>query len=340
METSDNTEKLDIKDYIAKGIQDYRWSDGFLIKELVQKGYDEDAAKQLISDVKKERRVSNKESIFNDDVPETGVSGGLAVCCVLIGIGGLLTFVLSLIRYTDAEYNRSVLNLMDLILGGIYALLAAFAIIRTVKRRPDAIFLLRGILLICFISNLLTLIASTTLSGIDAAFFNPFPTIIRLFIMALLFVYLSLARQVKILFPKEKRKVKFWDWLAVLSPILVYVVFMGVFLTKGVSEEFNTQVKESVRNEIEALNNQCPAAIDEATWLKSAKVNGDTVSLTYNLTYSSEELDMNNTMPILGQFVQSIADAMMPDINKAQMMLKVSVEDIDGMELYSRVIDQ
>ena len=64
METSDNTEKLDIKDYIAKGIQDYRWSDGFLIKELVQKGYDKDAAKQLISDVKKERRVSNKESIF------------------------------------------------------------------------------------------------------------------------------------------------------------------------------------------------------------------------------------------------------------------------------------
>ena len=337
METNGAIVTDELKDYIAKGIQDYRWSDEFLVKNLIQKGFEEDAARQLIADVKKERRVSNKESIFNDDVPETGVSGGLAVCCVLMGLGGLLTFVLALVRYSDAEYNRSIINLMDLIQAGAYALLALFAIWKTVKRRPDAIFLMKGIILICFISNLLTLLAFTSLSGIDGTFFNPMAVIIRLFVMAFLFIYLCLARQVKILFPKEKRKVKFWDWIVVLSPILVYVVFFCIFLGKGVAQELNTANKDAIRTEIATLDNQCPVAIDSETWLKSAKTNGDTVVLTYNLVYSSSDLDMTAVKPILKEFTQSIADGMSAEINKADMVLKVSVEDIGGTEMYSSV---
>ena len=299
MENQEPEENVELKDYITKCIHDYRWSDEFLVKDLSQKGMEEDAARQLIAQVKKERRLSNKESIFNDDVPETGVSGGLAVCCVLIGIGGLLTFLLSLIRFFDAEYNRSIINLMDLILAGTYAILALVAIWRTVRRRPDAIFLMKGILLICFISNLLTLLSSVTLNNIDWAFYNPMTVIIRLAVMAFLFVYLCIARQVKILFPKEKRKVKFWDWLVVLSPILVYVVFFVIFITKGVVQELNTSVKDEIRTEIVTLDNQCPIAIDSETWLKSAKTKGDTIILTYNLVYSSSELDIVAAQPIL-----------------------------------------
>ena len=189
----------ELKNYIAKGIQDYRWSDDFLVKDLVKKGYEEDMAKMLIAEVKKERRLSNKDSIFNDDVPETGVSGGLRLCCVLMGLGGLLTFFLSLVRYSDAEYNRSILDSLDLIQAGAYALLALFAIWRTIKRHPDAIFLMKGIILICFISNLLTLLAFTTLDSFDGYFFNPMAIIIRMSVMIFLYIYLCLARQVKIL---------------------------------------------------------------------------------------------------------------------------------------------
>lgn len=326
-------DNLELKDYIAKGIQDYRWSDEFLVKDLAQKGIQEDAARQLIAEVKKERRVSNKESVFNDDVPETGVSGGLAVCCVLIGIGGLLTFVLSLTRYFNVEYNRSIINLVDLIQAGTYAILAIVAIWRTIKRRPDAIFLMKGIILICFISNLLTLLSSFTLDVIDWTFYNPMTVIIRLIVMAFLFIYLCIARQVKILFPKEKRKVKFWDWLVVLSPILVYVVFFGIFITKGVAQEINTSVKDEIRTEIATLDKQCPVVINEETQLKSAKTNGDTVILTYNLVYSSSDLDMVVVKPILRGFTQGIADNMASEINNAQMILKVSVEDNDGKEI-------
>ena len=330
-------DNLEWKDYIAKGIQDYRWSDEFLVKDLTQKGFQEEGAKQLIAEVKKERRVSNKESVFNDDVPETGVSGGLAVCCVLIGIGGLLTFVLSLTRYFDAEYNRSIINLVDLIQAGTYAILAIVAIWRTIKRRPDAIFLMKGIILVCFIFNLLTLLSSFTLDVIDWTFYNPMTVIIRLIVMAFLFIYLCIARQVKILFPKEKRKVKFWDWLVVLSPILVYVVFFGIFITKGVAQEINTSVKDEIRTEIATLDNQCPVVINEETRLKSAKTNGDTVILTYNLIYSSSDFDMVAIQPILREFTQSIADGMASEINNAQMFLKISVEDNGGKEIASDV---
>ena len=161
--------------------------------------------------------------------------------------------------------------------------------------------------------------------------------IIRLFLMAFLFVYLCLARQVKILFPKEKRKVKFWDWIVVLSPVLVYVVFFCIFLGKGVAQELNTANKDAIRTEIATLDNQCPVAIDSETWLKSAKTSGDTVVLTYNLVYSSSDLDMVVVEPILKEFTQSIADGMSSEINKADMVLKVSVEDIGGAEMYSSV---
>lgn len=330
-------ENTELKDYIAKGIHDYRWSDEYLVKDLSQKGMEEDAARQLVAQVKKERRLSNKESIFNDDVPETGVSGGLALCCVLVGIGGLLTFLLSIIRYSGVEYNRSIINLMDLVQAGTYAILALVAIWRTVKRRPDAIFLMKGIILICFISNLLTLLSSFTLNNIDWTIYNPMTVIIRLIVLAFLFIYLCIARQVKILFPKEKRKVKFWDWLVVLSPILVYVVFFGIFITKGVVQELNTSVKDEIRTEIVTLDNQCPVAIDSETWLKSAKTNGDTVILTYNLIYSSGDLDMAVVQPILKKFTQNIADGMAPEINNAQMILKITVEDNDSKKLFSCV---
>ena len=56
----------EIKDYIAKGIQDYRWSDEFTVNRLTQQGFEEDVAKQLIADVKKERHVTNN-SFLNDD---------------------------------------------------------------------------------------------------------------------------------------------------------------------------------------------------------------------------------------------------------------------------------
>lgn len=144
--------KIQKNDYIEKDIQSYRWSDEFLVKDLAKRGIDQRDAEGLIAEVKQERKVSSKDSFFNDDVSETGgITGGLLVICWFIGGGRLLTF-LSLARYSNAEYNRTIFNTMDLVSGGLYALLTLYAVVQMFRVKKNAVFLMKSLIIMFFFS--------------------------------------------------------------------------------------------------------------------------------------------------------------------------------------------
>ena len=186
-----------IEEYIANEIKD-NCSDEFIVNRLGNFGIKEEDAILLIKKVKKEKKVNNEQSYFDD--AETGkIHGWLLFILVLMGVGCIYSFV------TNWVVSVEVMNswVWGILVSLFQLILPILVIIRVVQKKPDGIFLLKSYFIILIIETSISL------------FFEGPSMIVRLVFQILMLVYLCLSTQVEELFPKEKRKVRYYDWIIV-----------------------------------------------------------------------------------------------------------------------------
>lgn len=217
----DNQNPENIENYIEKGIADYRWSDDFMVKDLVKKGYAEEEARRLVAKVKRERGVSNKDHLFSEyiETKDTGkVHGGLAMVMVFAVLKGFVS-VLSPLLKTELDGSLACWLESGLLSGLLLLLLSLYAMLQGMRKKPNAVFLLKAFLVLAFFSNVLELVVDfgTNENG-NMRFRRLMSGCVAMIVS---FLYMCTSDQVRQLFPKSQRRVYLRDWLLVASTFAI-----------------------------------------------------------------------------------------------------------------------
>lgn len=162
------------------------------------------------------------------------VRGWLSFFLFVVGLGAALTVVVSIADFSLDSYDTgmgSFLTCFVAFIDIVYTLsiggLALYTILAFLHKRPNAVFLGKGYLVVIFLSNVLLLLGG----DYEDYGLGSFPQIMKALIWGIIwFTYLCLSRQVSDLFPKEERKILKRDKYIVGSLVLTPVILWGVLM--------------------------------------------------------------------------------------------------------------
>ena len=332
----------DLEGYIIKGINDYRWSDEFLVKELSRFGIDEHSAKVLIADVHENHDVSNKESLFQDESDNGKVTGIFAVICYFALAGGILSFVQGI-----KDYENTTSGIIDIANSTLYALLALYAVVRVRLKKPDGIFLMKSFLIICFFSNLIFFFVYSKQGGVSTS------RMIRTMIMCIVFfLYFCSSDQVKQLFPKKKRMVPWYDrffvglasipTVMILSLLLLFIVDKGIQQTNADStstEQLETvELKKHAEKVVKHLEASMPVKIDDYASLIGFDYDDDDFrycTINMSLEISRNEFSPEELKKILNEYATAVYSMeLVIMLKQAEVTVFLHIIDKDGEQIY------
>ena len=147
----------------------------------------------------------------------------------VIPVGIIATVICFFANYNSADYSGSVcLKAFDITYLLFYLYFAIYTIYAFIKRKPDAVFFAKYLLIVLFLSNLLVLF----LGADDNSFMNSTARLVGALIWGVIFyTYLFVSEDVKDRIPKETRKVKGLNKiLFILSIVLPILLFVGGIL--------------------------------------------------------------------------------------------------------------
>lgn len=184
-----------------------------------------------------EHNIDLSKKIKNEDnesvVPhrEEHVHGWLSFALIMIVLGGITSFVYSIVTAND---DSGLLYGLSIIEGVLYFGLAVYAAVQVYNKKPDGIFLMKAYIVGCFLSNLLGVLLFDN-SQADILYNQT--RMIRSTIWSVIwFSFLTFSPQVKRLFPKGKRRLFLRDKIIVgfffAYPVILFLIGMLLGVTK------------------------------------------------------------------------------------------------------------
>ena len=154
------------------------------------------------------------------------ISGLLAFFLYFVIPVGIIATIISFIaNYNSADYAGSFcLKAFDIVYLLFYLYFAIYTIFAFIRRKPDAVFFGKYLLIVLFLSNLLVLLVGAD----DNSFMNSTARLVGSLIWgAIFFTYLCISEDVKDRIPKETRKVKGPNKVLFILSIVLPILLMA-----------------------------------------------------------------------------------------------------------------
>lgn len=197
-------------------------------------------------------RFEEEEEITSESLLETTrIHGWLSFFLFSIIVGGLISAIYPIITFDIEEYWGSyVLGMTDIVSGIMLFALAIYTLMAFCKRKPNAVFLGKTYVVLCFASNFLTLLNGE----FDENGLGSFKHVFRGVVWGIVwFAYLLNSNQVEEVIPTEFRRILRRDYYVIPLMIVVPVVFLmwGMLDVHRVidnkSKNFLTEVKANLK---------------------------------------------------------------------------------------------
>lgn len=300
--------------------------------------FDED--KEAVEDVAKRKAEAEKPA---------EISGLFAFFLYFsIPVGIIATVISFFVNFNSANYAGSVcLQAFDIIYLLFYLYFAIYTLYAFIKRKPDAVFFGKYLLIVLFLSNLLVLLVG----GADEnSFLNSIGRLVGSLIWSVIFyVFLSTSEDVKDRIPKKTRKVKGLNKvlfiLSIVLPVLLYIGGIAEIIGKnGGFAGAEAQIEQVCEQKKESF----PSYIGNGISMTDMRVEGKQLLLEY----MNEDADKDEVDPLVLKLTEfsskekilvSLAtlaqhDALFPMLVKAGYDVAWQYNDRDGDFLYSFVV--
>lgn len=202
-------------------------------------------AAAVVSDTQGDNYIpDNDYSCDDENVPsDESIHGWLKFFLIVpVGIGSVFTLISNFVTF-DSDDNFWI-ALSDPLLSAVYLAAGICTLAAFHKRDTDAVFLAKTFVVLCFVTNLLALLA---IDGGETSTTAVTDTISSIIWSCIWFIYLFKSEQVKRIIPKGYRKTKTRDWLIISAAVLLPLICIGL----GIS----TEQKAHTESEAAALSN-------------------------------------------------------------------------------------
>ena len=264
-----------------------------------------------------------------------------------IPISLILTLISFISNFNSADYAGSFfLKAFDVVFILFYVYFCVYTIYAFAKRKPDAVFFAKYLLIILFLSNLLSLLGGTTGDG----YFDSVPRMFTSMLWSIIFfVFLCCSEDVRDRIPKETRKVKGLNKVLFILSIVLPIVLMvlGIGEIAGKSGAF-----ASAEKQIEMVCEQNKASFPsyQGNGLTSTDMYGEGKQLVYE--FMNEDVSKDDIDPVVIELTKlsteekmkkvlsslTSKDAIFPLLEKAGYDIVWKYNDGEGRFLYSFVI--
>ena len=279
------------------------WEKGLICKLTGQPADFEGECPNFQKDEKEIETIAEKKREIEES---SSLKGFLAFFVYfLLPVGAVSTFIRFVREFDEANYVGSKLFLLfDIVFLLFYLYYVGYTIYAFVKRKPDAVFFAKCVLVLSFVSKLIYLVVAIFADESDIAY--PVSTVaISLVWNVAFYIYLCVSEDVKERIPKETRKVSGLNKiLFILSIVLPVLLFIGGFIeiySKAVSAN-------KPENIIEEVCQQRRASLPERVGddLTATDMTFDGESLVYHFVidsmraedYTADQLEL---MSLLGK---------------------------------------
>ena len=157
-----------------------------------------------------------------------------------VGIGSVASLIMSIAMTNVSEYDGNWwLAGSDIVFAAIYMVVGIFTLFSFYKKKPDAVFLGRFFIILCFLSNVLALFGAdeTTTSQITARMVR------SLCWCCIWFIFTYKSKQINELFPKEYRKSNTLDYILIGVAILVPLIMIGIGISSAKSSHTEKEMQ-------------------------------------------------------------------------------------------------
>ena len=263
-----------------------------------------------------------------------------------IPMGAIASFVASIIRFKNGIQSGNLLLMMgDIAYLLFYLFFCIYTIYAFIKRRPDAVFSAKSLLIYLSVSNLFVF-----LMGGGTGYLSSLSRCGGTLMMAaIIFYYLCASKDVNEFIPVETRKVgDSFKIVLLLSVILPVILYLGGAAESTVGELFSGSVEERIQKMCEIQSEELPKDFDNGTRLVDMRLEGEKVVYEYELTlnsksdYSEEQIRLLKThnQEIIRNNLGSVmrSDSMAPLLVKAGYEIEWQYCDNAGEYLYSIVM--
>ena len=206
----------------------------------------------------------------------------LSNLCLFAGIWTMISCIVSLM----GNYGNVWDNVLNTISGVYFLALCIYTFIAIRKRKPNAVFYARFVMVVCLLSWIV-LIATGRFELTGSNIIFGFGTLIY----GGLGLYWSFTdNEVKEVFPKEYRKTTWKDYLFCFGYILIPLIVVGVILLSALGMGY-AKAPDHVREAVEYANSQCP--IDYGFGIVTS-IKYENSTCTYYYLIDESVVDMKN----------------------------------------------
>ena len=264
-----------------------------------------------------------------------------------IPISLILTLINFISSYNSADYAGSFfLKAFDVVFILFYVYFCIYTIYAFVKRKPDAVFFAKYLLIILFLTNLISLLTGNT----DNGPLDNVPRILTSILWSIIFyVFLCCSEDVKDRIPKETRKVKGLNKVLFILSIALPILLMalGIGEIAGKSGAFASAEKQI---EMACEQNKATFPAYQGNGLTATDMYVEGKQLV--LEFMNEDASTDEVEPVVIELTKLAAeekmkkvlssvtsgDPIFPLLVKAGYDIAWKYNDSDGKSMYSVVI--
>lgn len=302
--------------------------------------------------------LDEEEEITSESLLETTrIHGWLSFFLFSIIVGGLVSAIYPIITFNIEDYSGSyVLGMTDIASGVILFALAIYTLVAFCKRKPNAVFLGKTYVVLCFASNFLTLLNGE----FDENGLGSFKHVFRGVIWGVVwFAYLLNSSQVAEVIPNDFRKILRRDYYIIPTMILAPIVFLmwGMLDVHRVidnkSKDFMTEMKTNLKEGefsdgrvifTRPMGFKCSEKEEQELIifnLESESVGNIIVCSDFDADNSLQNVNSywnNWENQEIAEYPGSMVENDSREINGHLCFVKVKKYDVNGKELYWRFI--
>lgn len=172
----------------------------------------------IVENVKPQGQPQNQPQSVTINTYTPKINGFFTFVLWMIVLGGILTLIIGLAAFNEADYGGSIwLILSDISVYILTPIYAIYTVVSTYKRRSGAVALLKAYLITIMAYKLLLQLV-TGFASIDASTFS------GLVWNMIFLLYVCFSEKVSDNFPKEIRKVSAFDKIMIWSYILIPLI--------------------------------------------------------------------------------------------------------------------
>lgn len=261
-----------------------------------------------------------------------------------VPVGAIATIISFFANYNSADYAGSrCLKAFDIVYLIFYLYFAFYTIYAFIKRKPDAVFFAKYLLIVLFLSNLVVLFTGST----DNGMMNNVGRLIGSLIWSVIFyVFLSTSEDVEDRIPKKTRGVKGLNkTLFILSLVLPILLFIG-----GIVELYGRNgAFASAEDQIEIVCKQnkasYPEDLGDGLFTTDMRVSDKKLVMEYMFQGVSKEAFSDSQLALMGFSGEEQMKMILPSLTSEDpifpLMVKAGYDaewrynDEDGNFLYS-----